>query len=115
MKKTYLLGLAGLALLFVSCNDMLDVTPRDKFTNDPEFWNDQNRVLNYTNTMYSNNFSGYGTGIEDPYFSSLTDDQANPEFDNWTFTSVPGSTGYWSTPYTEIRRCNYLLDNMKAS
>lgn len=115
MKKTYLLGLAGLALLFVSCNDMLDVTPRDKFTNDPEFWNDQNRVLNYTNTMYSNNFSGYGTGIEDPYFSSLTDDQANPEFDNWTFTSVPGSTGYWSNPYTEIRRCNYLLDNMQTS
>ena len=115
MKKTYLLGLAGLALLFVSCNDMLDVNPRDKFTNDPEFWNDQNRVLNYTNTMYSNNFSGYGTGIEDPYFSSLTDDQANPEFDNWTFTSVPGSTGYWSDPYTEIRRCNYLLDNMETS
>ena len=115
MKKTYLLGLAGLALLFVSCNDMLDVNPRDKFTNDPEFWNDQNRVLNYTNTMYSYNFSGYGTGIEDPYFSSLTDDQANPEFDNWTFTSVPGSTGYWSTPYTEIRRCNYLLDNMETS
>ena len=115
MKKTYLLGLAGLALLFASCNDMLDVNPRDKFTNDPEFWNDQNRVLNYTNTMYSYNFSGYGTGIEDPYFSSLTDDQANPEFDNWTFTSVPGSSGYWSNPYTEIRRCNYLLDNMKAS
>ena len=115
MKKTYLLGLAGLALLFVSCNDMLDVNPRDKFTNDPEFWNDQNRVLNYTNTMYSYNFSGYGTGIEDPYFSSLTDDQANPEFDNWTFTSVPGSTGYWSDPYTEIRRCNYLLDNMETS
>lgn len=115
MKKTYLLGLAGLALLFVSCNDMLDVNPRDKFTNDPEFWNDQNRVLNYTNTMYSYNFSGYGTGIEDPYFSSLTDDQANPEFDNWTFTSVPGSTSYWSGPYTEIRRCNYLLDNMETS
>ena len=115
MKKTYLLGLAGLALLFVSCNDMLDVNPRDKFTNDPEFWNDQNRVLNYTNTMYSNNFSGYGTGIEDPYFSSLSDDQADPDFNNWTFTSVPGSTGYWSDPYTEIRRCNYLLDNMETS
>ncbi len=115
MKKTYLLGLAGLALLFVSCNDMLDVNPRDKFTNDPEFWNDQNRVLNYTNTMYSNNFSGYGQGIDDPYFSSLSDDQADPDFNNWTFTSVPGSTGYWSDPYTEIRRCNYLLDNMETS
>lgn len=115
MKKTYLLGLAGLALLFVSCNDMLDVNPRDKFTNDPAFWNNENQVQNYTNGMYTNNFSGYGQGIDDPYFSSLTDDQANPNFDNWTFTSVPANTGYWSTPYSEIRRCNYLLDNMAGS
>jgi len=115
MKKTYLLGLAGLALLFVSCNDMLDVTPRDKFTNDPAFWNNENQVQNYTNGMYSNNFSGYGQGIDDPYFSSLTDDQADPDFNNWTFTSVPAKTSYWSTPYSEIRRCNYLLDNMASS
>lgn len=115
MKKTYLLGLAGLALLFVSCNDMLDVTPRDKFTNDPAFWNNENQVQNYTNGMYTNNFSGYGQGIDDPYFSSLTDDQADPDFNNWTFTSVPANTSYWSTPYSEIRRCNYLLDNMASS
>ncbi|MBR5638998.1 MAG: RagB/SusD family nutrient uptake outer membrane protein [Muribaculaceae bacterium] len=115
MKKTYLLGLAGLALLFASCNDMLDVTPRDTFTNDPAFWNNENQVQNYTNGMYTNNFSGYGTGIEDPYFSSLSDDQANPDFENWTFTSKVANTGYWSTPYSEIRRCNYLLDNMESS
>ncbi|MBR5117088.1 MAG: RagB/SusD family nutrient uptake outer membrane protein [Muribaculaceae bacterium] len=115
MKKTYLLGLAGLALLFASCNDMLDVTPRDTFTNDPAFWNNENQVQNYTNGMYTNNFSGYGTGIEDPYFSSLTDDQADPDFENWTFTTAPANTGYWSTPYSEIRRCNYLLDNMEGS
>ena len=98
MKKSYLLGLAGLALLFASCNDMLDVTPRDTFTNDPAFWNNENQVQNYTNGMYTNNFSGYGTGIEDPYFSSLTDDQADPDFENWTFTTAPANTGYWSTP-----------------
>ncbi len=115
MKKTYLLGLAGLALLFVSCNDMLDITPRDKFTDDPTFWNNENQVQNYTNGMYTNNFSGYGTGIDDPYFCGLSDDQADPDFRNWTFTTTPGSTGYWSTPYSEIRRCNYLLDNMASS
>ena len=115
MKKTYLLGLAGLALLFVSCNDMLDITPRDKFTDDPAFWNNENMVQNYTNGMYTNNFSGYGTGIDDPYFSALSDDQADPDFRNWTFTTAPGSTGYWSTPYSEIRRCDYLLDNMVSS
>lgn len=115
MKKTYLLGLAGLALLFASCNDMLDVTPRDTFTNGPDFWNNENMVQNYTNGMYTNNFSGYGTGIDDPYFSALSDDQADPDFRNWTFTTAPGSSGYWSTPFSEIRRCNYLLDNMVSS
>ena len=115
MKKEYLLGLAALAVAFVSCDDMLDVTPRDQFTNDPAFWNNENQVQNYTNGMYANNFSGYGTDIDDPYFSSLSDDQANPNFDNWTFTTIPAKSGYWSSPFTEIRRCNYLLDNMPTS
>ena len=104
-----------MAVVFVSCDDMLDVTPRDQFTNDPAFWNNENQVQNYTNGMYLNNFSGYGGDIDDPYFSSLSDDQANPNFDNWTFTNVPAKTGYWSSPFTEIRRCNYLLDNMEGS
>ena len=57
MKKAYLLGLVGLTLAMASCNDMLDVTPRDKFTNDPSFWNNATQVENYTNSMYGN-FSG---------------------------------------------------------
>ena len=116
MKKSYLLGLGAIALLLASCNDMLDVKPRDRFENEAAQWNNENVVSNYLNSMYGN-FSGYGysgTG-GDFYFSSLSDDQANPNFDNWTFTSVPGSSSYWSTPYAEIRRCNELLDHMATS
>ena len=93
MKKAYLLGLVGLTLAMAGCNDMLDVTPRDKFTNDPSFWNNATQVENYTNSMYGN-FSGYGyqgTGGSF-YFSTLTDDQVHREFENWTFTSVPQSS-----------------------
>lgn len=90
MKKAYLLGLVGLTLAMASCDDMLDVTPRDKFTNDPSFWNNATQVENYTNSMYGN-FAGYGyqgTGGSF-YFSTLTDDQVYREFENWTFTNVP--------------------------
>ena len=116
MKKAYLLGLVGLAMVFASCDDMLDVNPRDKFTNDPSFWNNATQVENYTNSMYGN-FSGYGyNGAGGAfYFSSLTDDQVKPEFENWTFTNVPNSSTSWSSPFTEIRRSNYLLDNMGSS
>ncbi|MBR1882352.1 MAG: RagB/SusD family nutrient uptake outer membrane protein [Muribaculaceae bacterium] len=116
MKKAYLLGLVGLAMVFASCDDMLDVNPRDKFTNDPSFWNNATQVENYTNSMYGN-FSGYGySGAGGAfYFSSLTDDQVKPEFENWTFTNVPNSSTSWSSPFTEIRRSNYLLDNMGSS
>ena len=116
MKKAYLFGLAVLALACTSCDDMLDISPRDKFVNEPSFWNNANQVENYTNSMYGN-FSGYGysgTG-GDFYFSSLSDDQANPNFENWTFTNVPAKSGYWSNPYTEIRRANYLLENIDGS
>jgi len=116
MKKAYLLGLVGLTLAMASCNDMLDVTPRDKFTNDPSFWNNATQVENYTNSMYGN-FSGYGysgTG-GDFYFSTLTDDQVYREFENWTFTNVPNKSTSWSAPFTEIRRSNYLLEGMTTS
>lgn len=116
MKKAYLLGLVGFVLAFASCDDMLDITPRDKFTNDPSFWNNATQVENYTNSMYGN-FSGYGqsgTGGSF-YFSTLTDDQVYREFENWTFTNIPSSSTSWSSPYTEIRRSNYLLEGIAGS
>ena len=116
MKKAYLLGLVGLTLAMASCNDMLDVTPRDKFTNDPSFWNNATQVENYTNSMYGN-FAGYGyqgTGGSF-YFSTLTDDQVYREFENWTFTNVPNKSSSKSAPSTEIRRSNYLLEGMTTS
>ena len=103
-------------MLFAGCDDMLDVTPRDKFTNDQSFWNNKNQVENYTNNMYGN-FVGYNTGGSTCafYFSTLTDDQLYREFEDWTFTSVPSSSSSWYSPWTEIRRSNYLLDGMKGS
>lgn len=116
MKKSYLYVLCAASLLMTSCNDMLDKTPRDRFTESSAFWSNENQVESYSNTFFEN-FSGYGTGTGSGwfYFKSLSDDQANPSFDNWTFTTIPGSSSYWSSPYTEIRRANYMISGLTGS
>ena len=95
---------------------MLDKSPRSEFSNNPTFWSNANSVESYSNTLYEN-YSGYGQGGSGGwfYFKSLSDDQANPNFDNWTFTSVPNTSSYWSSPFEEIRRCNYLIEGMAIS
>lgn len=116
MKKTVLYALAASVMVLASCNDMLDKSPRSEFSNNPTFWSNANSVESYSNTLYEN-YSGYGQGGSGGwfYFKSLSDDQANPNFDNWTFTSVPNTSSYWSSPFEEIRRCNYLIEGMAIS
>ena len=115
MKKTIILAASALMLL-ASCDDMLDKEPRDKFVNNPEFWNNVNQVESYSNRFFEN-YVGYGQGGSYGwfYFKSLNDDQVNPDFDNWAWTSVPGNNSEWSNPFTEIRRANYMLDGLKSS
>ncbi len=118
MKKSALFALAASALVLSSCNDMLEKSPIDSFENGPEFWNNANLVQNYSNTFFEN-YAGYGYGDSGGwfYFKSLSDDQANPNFDNWEFTTVPNSSSYWGTNsagnYHEIRRANYMLQGLE--
>ena len=116
MKKSVLYALAASVMVLASCNDMLDKSPRSEFSNNPTFWSNANSVESYSNALYEN-YSGYGQGGSGGwfYFKSLSDDQANPNFDNWTFTSVPNTSSYWSSPFEEIRRCNYLIEGMATS
>ena len=103
-------------MLATSCNDMLDKTPRDRFVLSDAFWNNTNQVESYSNAFYED-YSAYGTGGGSGwfYFKSLSDDQVNPSFDNWMFTTVPGTSSYWNSPYTEIRRANYMLNGLETS
>lgn len=115
MKKVFLLAVSTL-LLMTSCDDTLDKTPRDKFVNTPEFWNNVNQVESYSNRFFED-YVGYGQGGSYGwfYFKSLSDDQVNPDFDNWDFTSVPGNSSYWSNPFVEIRRANYMITGLQTS
>lgn len=116
MKKSVLYALAVSVMVLASCDDMLDKTPRSEFSNTPAFWSNSNSVESYSNTLYEN-YSGYGQGGSGGwfYFKSLSDDQADPNFENWTFTTIPNASSYWSSAFTEIRRCNYIIEGMAMS
>lgn len=103
-------------MVLASCDDMLDKTPRSEFSNTPAFWSNSNSVESYSNTLYEN-YSGYGQGGSGGwfYFKSLSDDQADPNFENWTFTTIPNASSYWSSAFTEIRRSNYIIEGMAMS
>ena len=119
MKKKLLYGaLAMVAMAFTGCNDFLDENryPLDAQTNNAEFWNTASNVDGQVYAFY-NNFIGYGNGTGSgwSYFKTLSDDQAGNSFTTWANTTVPASSSNWSSPYVEIRRANYIINNVRNS
>lgn len=115
MKTNRILTIAVAALTLASCTSFLEVEPRDKFIDNPDFWGSENMVATYCNGFYSS-YKGYGQDANgDFYFTSLSDDQCDPTFENWTFTTVPGTSTQWSSHWTEIRRANYAINGLTTS
>lgn len=110
MKTKIFCVLAAASLLLAGCDDLLDKEPRDTFLNNKAFWSNENQVEGYSNAFYG--FYGSASSF---YFNSLNDDQVNPSFDNWTYTTVPNKSGVWSGMFTNIRQINYMLDGLKIS
>ena len=119
MKKLYkYCAVALMATTLVSCEDFLDDNrdPLDAQINNPEFWNNASNVEGQCNTLY-NNWHGYGRGDSygQFYYDALNDDQAGRNFANWANTSVPEASTDYSSPFVEIRRCNYIINNVRTS
>lgn len=119
MKKIFLYGALALAAVsMASCNDFLDDNryPLDAQTNSPEFWNSATNVDGQVYAFY-NNFVGYGDGGGSGlfYFKTLSDDQAGNSFTTWENTTVPAAAGTWNDPFVEIRRANYIINNVRTS
>lgn len=116
MKKSLLYILAASACILASCNDLLDKSPRDTFTNSPVFWSNSNQVESYSNGFYDN-YIGYNRAGANGwfYFTSLSDDQNNPDFDNWTYVTIPDTASAWSDKFAGVRYINYMLDGLKSS
>ncbi len=122
MKKTIIFGLIAGAAALTSCNDFLDDNryPLDKQTDNPAYWTSTQNLQAMVNTLY-NNFLGYGNGqswVNDFYYQSLSDDQCShiysgegTVFARWTYEAVPNANSVWDASYTEVRRCNYIINN----
>ncbi len=103
-------------MALTSCNDLLDKSPLDAFTNTAAYWSNTSNLDNQCNTFY-NNYSGYGNSGSGGwfYFKTLSDDQVSYQDNNWTYTNVVAESTNWSSPFTEIRRANYILEGLRVS
>lgn len=119
MKKSIIVSIAAAALFLTGCNDFLDKDPRDTFQNNLSFWNTASTVQSYCNKFYDN-YAGYSQngGFGWFYFKNISDDQAslvNGGFLDWEFTTVPNTSSYWKNGFTEVRRANYVIQNVASS
>lgn len=116
MKKIFIYGAAVLATVLASCNDLLDKSPLDTFTNTPAYWSNTDNLDNQCNTFY-NNYVGYGNSSSGGwfYFKTLTDDQVDADSHDWTYTNTVASSSNWDDPFTEIRRANFIIEGVQSS
>ena len=115
--STALIAVVGFT--FVSCDDFLDDNryPETLIVNSPTYWNNPENCQMQVNRLYQY-FYGYGsgTGYGDFYFNTLTDDQASGvggAWQDWKNTNVPSSSSNWTSPYTVIRGCNYIIQGIE--
>ena len=119
MKAIYKICAIALATTaLVGCDDFIDDNryPLDQQTSNPTYWNNASNVTNQCNTFY-NQYTGYGNSGSLGWFyaKTLSDDQAGNSFANWANVNVPSSSSNWSSPFTEIRRANYIITNVANS
>ena len=122
MKKQIFLGIITCGAALTGCNDFLDDNryPLDQQTDSPAYWTNKVNVQSQVNQLYTN-FTGYGSGsswVNDYYYRSLSDDQCNHMesgavmgFADWTYKQAESTNSVWDASYTQVRRCNYIINN----
>lgn len=115
MKKIFIAGLLTVGAL-ASCNDFLDIAPKDKFTDTPEYW-DNPTNLEYQCNLFYEDYLGYGNGGGKGwfYYKTLGDDQVDFQKNDWTWTSAPATSSDWEDAYESIRHANFILQRLATS
>lgn len=116
MKKIILLGSVAVMLGLTSCDQFLEDNrnPESVLTVPDSFWNDDAMVQGQVNRFYTD-YTGYGntTSYGAYGMSFLSDDQCGrTAYANWSYTSAPASLGTFTSPYTQIRNANLLIDGV---
>lgn len=116
MKLKIFSVIAGLALLFSACDEVID-RPSPTVAEDESYWVSAEKVRLYSNSFYFHYFEGYGTGWSHSS-APLLDYTFNDDVVNYStqaqFTrAVPTSTG-WGGNYKWIRRANIMVDRIDS-
>lgn len=126
MKKILFIGLVACGAALTGCDDFLDDNryPSDQQTDNPAYWTSKVNVQVQVNQLYTN-FQGYGSGgswSNNYWYRSLSDDQcsqiasgANVSLALWPYLQVPAANSVWDASYTEVRRCNYIINNSNVA
>lgn len=114
--KIKILGLLGLFFFSACTKDFLDIAPKDQLTVSATFTTYDN-VKTYAWQFY-NALPAYDQGVLNNELNTdlMLRSTANSE-SNWIWNRivVPASSGDWSTPYSNIRTINIMLDNLDKS
>lgn len=118
MKKSIIISALAIAAMGMSsCDDFLNDNryPLDQQTNNPSYWNNESNVQKQCDNLYLQ-FDGYATS--EFYFATRSDNNASGTggaYVNWVNVNVPSSSSNWNSPYTVIRQCNYIINNVPTS
>jgi len=101
MKLKYILAFVGAALLTSSCNDVIDLSPKDSFT-DQSYWTSVSDLEKYANRLYTNLGGASYSG------DTQSDNRVTSEYDEWLFNEyLVDDASDWS--WSNIRNLNFFM------
>lgn len=106
--KKYIVLLAAAALAFTSCDDLLEKTPQSQLSPDSYFKTATDLQL-FTNPLYNNLLPKEPYDVQSDQYTASTPSSL---VKGGTNRIVPNSGGSWT--WTNLRRINTCLDNIKA-
>ena len=116
MKKLMIFGSVAVLFGLTSCDDFLNDNrfPQSSISQTPDFYESEANVQGQTNRFYTD-YTGYGNSTSYGAYgmSFLSDDQCGRQsFANWTYTNATASISAFTSPYTEIRGANLIIDGV---
>jgi starch-binding outer membrane protein, SusD/RagB family len=122
-KYNYLIGiLAGMMLIFSSCEKFLEEDPKDRLTNLGypsniiELESAMHGMYNHTSLLFNRgNFVAMTTGTEELTAPDGSNKQGWVWADNYTLHSMPQddrTPSMWSAAYAGIKQANWLLESV---
>lgn len=101
MRLKYILAAAGAIVLMTSCNDVIDLSPKDSFT-DESYWTSVSDLEKYADRFYTQLGGASYSG------DTQSDNRVTTEYDEWLFNEyLVDDASDWS--WTNIRNLNFFM------